>query len=140
MITAQLCAAPSGEVEHLFSLPHTPGAVGGVRRRVRDVLADWNLPADATADVLLVVSELITNAVVHALPPATLRVSRDQGDTCAAVRVEVTDTGPAAQPSAVDPDEHGRGLDIVSTLSERCGVRVQAGGTCRWAELRVTEG
>ncbi|KAB2975957.1 ATP-binding protein [Streptomyces sp. SS1-1] len=139
MITAQLRAAPQGEVEHLFSLPHAPEAAGGVRRRVRGVLAEWNLTAEAAADVLLVVSELVTNAIVHALPPATLRVSRDRGETCAAVRVEVTDTGPAASPSAVDPDEHGRGLEIVSTLSERCGVRVQPGGTCRWAELRVGE-
>ncbi|MFE5189985.1 ATP-binding protein [Streptomyces sp. NPDC056628] len=137
MITALPCAAPQGEVEHVFSLPHAPETAGGVRRRVRGVLADWNLTADAAADVLLVVSELVTNAIVHALPPATLRVSRDRGEACVAVRVEVTDTGPAAPPSAVDPDEHGRGLEIVSTLAERCGVRVQSGGTCRWAELRV---
>ena len=38
------------------------------------------------------VSELITNAVVHALPPATLRVSRAADGGCRAVRVEVTDT------------------------------------------------
>ncbi|MBV7694403.1 ATP-binding protein [Streptomyces sp. TRM70350] len=140
MTTAQLNAARRGEVEHVFSLPHTPGAVSAVRRRIRPVLTDWNLAADIAEDVLLVVSELLTNAIVHALPPATLRLSRSQVDRYRAIRVEVTDMGPVpvAGPSAstVDPDEHGRGLGIVTTLAARCGVRVHSGGTSRWAELQ----
>ncbi|MFJ8630197.1 ATP-binding protein [Streptomyces sp. NPDC093568] len=144
MITAQLDAAPHGEVEHAFSLPHAPGAVASIRRRIRAVLADWNLAADTADDVLLVVSELVTNAIVHALPPATLLLSRRQADSREAVRVEVTDKGPATptQPflCPVDPDEHGRGLDIVTTLSARCGVQVHSWGTSRWAELGVTAG
>ncbi|MFE9021208.1 ATP-binding protein [Streptomyces sp. NPDC007808] len=138
MTTAQLAAAPRGEAEHVFSLPHAPGAVSGVRRRIRAVLADWNLAADFADDVLLVVSELLTNAIVHALPPATLRLSRGPLDLGRAVRVEVTDMGPAASTAlrAPDPDEHGRGLDIVTALAARCGVRVHSGGTSRWAELR----
>ncbi|MFE5812133.1 ATP-binding protein [Streptomyces sp. NPDC056479] len=142
MITAQLDAAPRGEVEHVFSLPHTPGAVSSIRRRIRTVLADWNLDADAAQDALLIVSELVTNAIVHALPPATLRLSRRQAGGHRAVRVEVTDMGPATprEPSLcpIDPDEHGRGLDIVTTLATRCGVDVHAGGTSRWAELGIT--
>lgn len=145
MTPAQLDVALSAEVEHVFSLPHTPGAVSGVRRHIRTVLADWNLAADLAEDVLLVVSELLTNALVHALPPATLTLSRSRADTCAAVRVEVTDRGPAAStcgPSAPspDPDEHGRGLGIVTALAARCGVHVHAGGTSRWAELQVAGG
>ncbi|MGW1958038.1 ATP-binding protein [Streptomyces sp. NPDC001920] len=138
MTTAQLAAAPRGEAEHVFSLPHAPGAVSGVRRRIRAVLADWNLAADFADDVLLVVSELLTNAIVHALPPATLRLSRGPLDLGRAVRVEVTDMGPAASTALCtpDPDEHGRGLDIVTALAARCGVHVHSGRTSRWAELR----
>ncbi|KAB1141529.1 ATP-binding protein [Streptomyces luteolifulvus] len=136
MITAQLDAAPHGEVEHVFPLPHVPDAVSAVRRRVRAVLTDWRLAAEVADDVLLVVSELLTNAIVHAVPPATLTLSRNQLDRDTAVRVEVTDNGPAAPASAVDPDEHGRGLAIVTALSARCGVRVHPGGTCRWAEVQ----
>ncbi|MBT2416415.1 ATP-binding protein [Streptomyces sp. ISL-22] len=143
MITAQLDAAPRGEVEHVFSLPHTPGAVAGIRRRIRGILADWNLAADIAEDILLVVSELLTNAIVHALPPATLRLSRSRLDLYAAVRVEVTDMGPAAPPprpaSPLDPDEHGRGVGIVTALATRCGVHAHSDGTSRWAELRFTE-
>ncbi|MFH0522210.1 ATP-binding protein [Streptomyces sp. M41] len=141
MTTAQLAAAPRGEAEHVFSLPHTPGAVSGVRRRIRAVLADWNLAADRVEDVLLVVSELLTNAVVHALPPATLTLSWSRPDLRGAVRVEVTDMGPACPAGlaapAHDPDEHGRGLDIVTALAARCGVDAHAGGTSRWAELHI---
>jgi anti-sigma regulatory factor (Ser/Thr protein kinase) len=140
MTPAELDAPPRGEAEHVFPLPHTPGAVSSVRRHIRTILADWNLAAEITEDVLLVVSELLTNAIVHALPPATLRLSRSQADRCRAVRVEVTDMGPATpagpSPSALDPDEHGRGLGIVTALAERCGVHVHSGGTSRWAELR----
>ncbi|MBC2900563.1 ATP-binding protein [Streptomyces cupreus] len=139
MTTAQLGAAPRGGVEHVFPLPHTAGAVSALRGRIRTVLTDWNLAADITEDVLLVVSELLTNAIVHALPPATLTLSHSHMDTGEAVRVEVTDMGPAhlAGPSAspLDPDEHGRGLRIVTALATRCGIRVHSGGTSRWAEL-----
>ena len=136
MTAAQLDAAPLGEVEHVFPLPHTPGAVAAVRRRIRPVLSGWDLAADLADDVLLVVSELLTNAIVHALPPATLRLSRTEADRCGAVRVEVTDMGPAAPACTPDPDEHGRGLAIVTALAARCGVREHSGGTSRWAELQ----
>lgn len=141
MTAAQLDAAPRGEAEHLFPLPHAPGAVSAVRHRIRQILTDWNLAGDITEDVLLVASELLTNAVVHALPPATLSLSHSEVDRCRAVRVEVTDMGPVGSAglstSTVDPDEHGRGLGIVTALSTRCGVHVHSGGTSRWAELQV---
>ncbi|MFF4359295.1 ATP-binding protein [Streptomyces sp. NPDC001604] len=140
MTAAQLDAAPRGEAAHVFPLPHAAGAVSVVRRRIRQILTDWNLAADTAEDVLLVASELLTNAIVHALPPATLSLSRSDVDRCGAVRVEVTDTGPAAAglpTSALDPDEHGRGLAIVTALATRCGVHVHPGGTSRWAELQV---
>jgi anti-sigma regulatory factor (Ser/Thr protein kinase) len=105
------------------------------------VVSRWNLPPEVAEDVLLVVSELLTNAVVHALPPAALRLSQVRMEGRGAVRVEVTDRGPVAAPAlavaALDPDEHGRGLCIVKALSARYGVEVLPGGTCRWAELLV---
>ncbi|MFF8594169.1 ATP-binding protein [Streptomyces sp. NPDC015220] len=141
MTSAQLDVTPRGEAGHAghaFPLPHTPGAVPSVRRRVRAVLGGWNLPAGAADDVLLVVSELVTNALVHARPPATLRLWRAAVDGHGAVHVEVSDLGPAAPPgpaAAPDPDEHGRGLGIVTALSARCGMRTGPGGTSRWAEV-----
>lgn len=140
MTTAQLVAAPRRETDQVFPLSHAARAVPAVRRRVREVLDGWGLPADAAENVLLVVSELVTNALVHARPPATLRLRHVPDGMGRAVRVEVTDQGPAAPPgqcAAVDPDEHGRGLDIVTALSARCGVRADAGEVHRWAEVPV---
>ncbi|TJZ45309.1 ATP-binding protein [Streptomyces piniterrae] len=125
-------------VEHVCPLPHIPEAVSVVRRRARTVLADWNLAPDLAEDALLVISELITNAVVHAVPPAVLRLSRGV-DGRDALRVEVTDAGAAAVDGRpfVEPraGEHGRGLDIVDALAAECGTRVCPSGTTWWAEL-----
>ncbi|MCW7941273.1 response regulator receiver protein [Streptomyces hygroscopicus] len=139
MTIAQLVTAPRDGVEHVFPLPHDPRAVPAVRRRVRAVLTTWNLSEDVVQDVLVVVSELVTNAVIHALPPAALRLSQSLAEGRRAVHVEVSDAGPAAPAGlsalSVDPDEHGRGIDIVRTLSARCGVRAHCGRTSRWAEV-----
>lgn len=138
-MTAQLDAVVPEVAEEVFPLSHIPEAVSAVRRRVRTVLADWNLAPDVAEDALLVISEMITNAVVHALPPALLRLSRIGGDGCRALRVEVTDAGPApagGRPAVVcDTDEHGRGLGIITALAVQCGTQVHAGGVTRWAEL-----
>jgi anti-sigma regulatory factor (Ser/Thr protein kinase) len=126
-------------VEHVCPLPHAPGAVSAVRRGVRAVLADWNVSPEIFEDALLVVSELLTNAIVHAVPPAKLRLSWVRGDGLSTLRVEVTDAGPALpagqSPAGFDPDEHGRGEEIVHALATRHGIRVHPGGITRWAEL-----
>lgn len=125
-------------VDHVCPVPHTPGAVPAVRGRVRGILAEWGLSPDAVMDALVVVSELVTNALVHALPPATLRLSAVRVDGHGALRVEVTDAGPALDGDGwgtPDPDEHGRGIDIVTALAARCGIRVGTEGITRWADL-----
>ncbi|MER6612648.1 ATP-binding protein [Streptomyces xantholiticus] len=141
MTVAQLRAELPEDVTYVFPLPHVPRAASFVRRRVRAILADWHLPADVAEDVLLLASELLTNAITHALPPATLRLSQVLVDGLRAVHIEVTDAGPAApadRPACeLDPDEHGRGIEIVVALSARYGMQELAGGTSRWADVVV---
>ncbi|KIZ15894.1 ATP-binding protein [Streptomyces natalensis] len=136
-MTAQLEVVFREVAEHVCPLPHIPEAVSVVRRRMRTVLADWDLTPDLAEDALLVISELITNAVVHALPPAALRLSRLGVGGRSALRVEVTDAGPVStgRLSAQPMDEHGRGLGIVTTLAAECGTRVHETGVTRWAEF-----
>lgn len=140
-MAAQLNTMLRETAEYVHSLPHIPGAISVVRRRARAVLADWNLSPDVTDDAILVISELLTNAIVHALPPAALRLSWVRVDGLSALRVEVTDAGPvlAAGQSVVRvaPDEQGRGQSIVHALAARCGMRVHPGGIIRWADLVV---
>jgi anti-sigma regulatory factor (Ser/Thr protein kinase) len=129
-------------VEHVCALPHIPEAVSAVRRRARTVLAQWRVPTSTADDALLVISELATNAIVHALPPAVLRMSLPEADSHRALRIEVTDAGPGPRrrPPPPDPAEHrenGRGTDIVAVLSARHGISHHPERTTRWADLHL---
>ncbi|MGY6026383.1 ATP-binding protein [Streptomyces spinosirectus] len=124
------------------ALEHRPVAAGAARSITRTVLADWHVDQDAAQSVLLVVSELVTNAVEHALPPVTLHLYRDPA--AAVVWVGVTDGGPAqddgAWASSCTREEHGRGLVLVEVLATSHGIRPHPGGTAtHWALLTVHE-
>ncbi|AZP14797.1 ATP-binding protein [Streptomyces aquilus] len=125
--------------EHVFMVLPTPEAVRSMRHRARTILEAEDLPEDTVQDALVVMSELTTNALCHALPPAYLRLSVPVAEGCRIVRIEVTDSGRACHAHLSsgykDPEEHGRGLEIVNALSTRCGSRAQRSRSVRWAEL-----
>lgn len=103
----------------------TPTAAAWARRHTADVLGRWGV-AEMTEDVCLVVSELVGNAVRHAVTPETAAVS------CRLVlklfvdvlAVEVWDPSPSIVAPVVQNDplsESGRGLAIVEAV---CGAPV----------------
>ncbi|MFJ9025991.1 ATP-binding protein [Streptomyces sp. NPDC102259] len=129
--------ATTPDLDHRHeSLPHQNQAACIARRAVCTTLAEWGVDGGTVDDILLVVSELVTNAVQHAAPPLTLSLLRSSED---AVRVEVCSGGCAPSPvlrSADDePEEHGRGLTIVAALATVHGIRHQDGETICWAEF-----
>ncbi|GHE12739.1 ATP-binding protein [Streptomyces alanosinicus] len=138
-MAAQLKTLLRAAYEHMCPVPPVAGAVCAVRRSVAAALADWNVSSEIVEDTLLVVSELVTNAIIHARPPAVLRLTWVPGDGIRTLRVEVTDAGPALPPAGcragIDPDEHGRGETIVHALATRHGIRIHPGGVTRWADL-----
>ena len=76
---------------------------------------------EVLADSLLLISELVTNSVLHGAPPIVLAVECD-GE---AVRVSVRD-GSAVPPRRVrrgDDAESGRGMSLVELLSDAWGVQ-----------------
>ncbi|MFJ4622518.1 ATP-binding protein [Streptomyces sp. NPDC088812] len=109
-----------------FRLPRHPASVGLARRRVRDHLADWGHGPDdpALQDVVLIVSELATNAVRHGAPherEVEVAVTALADGSCL---VEVSDGG-RLEPRprvVVEWEEHGRGLLLVETLAATWGV------------------
>ncbi|HYD11069.1 MAG TPA: response regulator [Acidimicrobiales bacterium] len=103
------------------------------RRFVDEVLSRWRCD-DLLDDVQLLVSELVTNAVVHAGSEVEIAV-RLLADS---VRIEVVDTASGAplRPSApAAEDESGRGLLLVETLASAWGVEPLEGGKAVWFEV-----
>lgn len=112
-----------------ISLPSVTGSIPQARRFVDDALPDscW---AD---DVILLVSELASNAVRHARSSFTVAVGCD----AAIVRVEVADDSPLLPVPQQPPVEGvtGRGLMIVEALSLRWGVDPTGTGKTVWFEV-----
>ncbi|MCQ6245400.1 ATP-binding protein [Streptomyces malaysiensis] len=126
---------------HVLPVPHLCEAVATVRRRAHALLTEWELSTELLDEALMVISELVTNAILHALPPAVLRLGWSQYEGRSSLRIEVTDGGPVPADQRADediePDEHGRGLGIVTALSARHGSRSCHQGITWWADLLV---
>ncbi|AOR36852.1 hypothetical protein BFF78_03190 [Streptomyces fodineus] len=121
-----------------FDLPAQPAAVGTARRVVQHLLTAWGVSEQPRDSAVLVISELVTNAVVHT---AGERIACRLHGTADRIRIEVEDQegGPAlpvVRRHRPD-DQHGRGLFLVHALSVDWGVTPVSGRSARvvWAEL-----
>jgi anti-sigma regulatory factor (Ser/Thr protein kinase) len=134
-----------------LTLGALPTAVGSARVHARVLVSEWAMP-DMAENVALIVSELMTNAVLAftdldgrpkyadvsaGLPVVHLRLSSDH----VRLVIEVWDLSPQV-PEARQPEpdaENGRGLVLVEALSQRWGWEHFPGwpGKVVWAELRV---
>ncbi|MER7956286.1 PAS domain-containing protein [Streptomyces sp. NPDC096030] len=114
-----------------------PTAASEARRWAVRLLEDWGLRETAFA-VELIVSELVTNAIRHGVPPIHLRIIRNTADHT--VTCEISDTGRAAPHlrRARAADEGGRGIFISGELSDRWGVRWTERGKTVWTETSYT--
>ncbi|MEU0375670.1 ATP-binding protein [Streptomyces sp. NPDC006283] len=121
------------------ALEHRPEAAAAARQVAGAALRDWQIAAEDVDAVLLVVSELVTNAVEHAQPPLALHLHR--AHTGSRVWVGVSDGGTAqhdgAWTTSCADDEHGRGITIISALAEAHGMSTHPGGTTHWARLHA---
>ncbi|TQK42804.1 PAS domain S-box-containing protein [Streptomyces sp. SLBN-118] len=119
----------SGQVAH-WELPAEPVAVGHARELAIGQLREWDLE-ELTFSTELVVSELVTNAIMHAAGPLHLRLIRDRTLLC-----EVADAGHTSPHlrHSEEEDEGGRGLFIVAQLVHRWGTRYSESGKTIWTE------
>ncbi|MER6352624.1 ATP-binding protein [Streptomyces sp. NPDC001634] len=119
-------------------------SVPAARAFAYEALLDWGV-RERSYDIVLCVSELAANALVHGVPPGRgfllrllplpLPLPYDGG-----VRVEVHDSGdgvPAPpQAEAPEPDEGGRGLLLVSELADKWGAGERDPGKVVWCEFK----
>ncbi|MFE9256745.1 ATP-binding protein [Streptomyces sp. NPDC006879] len=116
-----------------------PAEVGRARRWARSRLAGYGIRLDepVAETLILLISELVTNAVVHTGCPAVLRMLFGDSGPTGTVRVEVTDVSchPPAQRHAENEDTHGRGLELVDGLADRWGWQPEGAGKRIWCEI-----
>ena len=110
------------------------------RAFVAETLTAWDIQAAEVEAAKLVVSELVTNAVLHA--PETQTISLDLRLTDGVVRVLVTDGGLGEPERQAAPDpwtgETGRGVLLVDAFAERWGTETHGrDGKTVWCELRA---
>ncbi|MEW1827190.1 SpoIIE family protein phosphatase [Streptomyces sp. NPDC088196] len=129
LLVARLHALTSDKIAS-WPLPQDPRAAGQARRHVREQLRTWGLE-DLTPTTELLASELVGNVVRHAKGPVSLRLLHGAELIC-----EVFD-GSLTMPRirrATETDEGGRGLQLVTALSQRWGTRYTPTGKCIWTE------
>lgn len=113
-----------------------PGRIAAARADVRATLRDWAVPELVDAAELLV-SELLTNVLVHTDCDAVLTVELAGPGGRRRLRVEVGDRSDEL-PHRRDPGElasSGRGLLLMDELADAWGVEPRGEGKCTWFEL-----
>jgi two-component sensor histidine kinase len=119
----------------VFELAAGPMAGSGARREL--LAGDETLPSSVRDDVLLLVTELVSNAVRHssAGSDGLVHVELRRGpDT---LRVAVSDEGAGFTADApLEPTEAGGwGLALVDRIADRWAVAPIGSGTCAWFEI-----
>ncbi|MFF8368508.1 ATP-binding protein [Streptomyces lydicus] len=120
-------------------LPSRPQSAGIARRLTAAVLLrQWSLTPQLAEHAVLLVSELVGNAVRHTgARTFGLRMLRRRGW----IRIEVRDPSrglPCLMP-VQEMDTSGRGLFLVDTLSDRWGVDLLPRGKTTWFEMRIAD-
>lgn len=106
------------------------GSITVARQIVRDALDAWGY-AGQHEDVLLVVSELVTNALMHGAGAPMLRMTG--GSTH--IRIEVGDSSEEAPKVREPGPADGWGMHVIGRLSSRWGISHREGGKVVWCEL-----
>lgn len=127
-----------------FTVPATPESVGIARKKTAALIDEWKLPVDTDTAVLLL-SEIVTNAILHGITPTRQQpthISVGLLETPTGLHVEVHDPNdgkpnhvtvnhPAAQA------ESGRGLELVDVLSTAWGCTYTPEGKFVYFDLET---
>jgi serine/threonine-protein kinase RsbW len=131
--------AENGRWVRQIALPPAARSAGLARTATKDVLAFWLL-ADLEETAILLVSELVGNAVRHARTGGHVVLLRlEIAGTW--LRIEVHDADPRPprprMPTGLDESESGFGFVLVDALADKWGTRETPMGKAVWAELDI---
>jgi anti-sigma regulatory factor (Ser/Thr protein kinase) len=106
------------------------------RSAVAEQLGSMGVDGSLGQTIVLLVSEVVSNAVRHSAAPAEAGIALEASVTDQCVRVAVTDGGEGFTPRRRDPDRigEGYGLYLLEKAASRWGVEGD-GGTTVWFEL-----
>jgi anti-sigma regulatory factor (Ser/Thr protein kinase) len=128
---------PPGAVAVVHDVPGDAAAVGDARGFLRRALDDWGVDPEVSDTAVLCLSELVTNAVIHADSGCAVRALLEDD----VLTVTVRDHG-LPNPASGEPVEeplrvHGRGLQLVGALATRWGSEHDTAGTTVWFVLEL---
>jgi anti-sigma regulatory factor (Ser/Thr protein kinase) len=128
---AEPTTRPAGPAQ--ITLPRNPSSVAAARRFIQARAAAWSFPEPASEQLVLIGSELVTNAVLHARTELTLTLELHANR----VRISVQDrsSAPATLRHYRADALTGRGLGVVAALSDNWGISAADDGKVVWAEL-----
>lgn len=134
---------PEGALTVSVLLEGDPRASSAARQFLRQELDVWEVDDDVSDTAQLCLSEIVTNAVVHAGTVSELRMTLEAGVLTVVVR-DLGGLGSGltsydAQPAEdLDPMRvHGRGLMLVDAMADRWGSERDATGTTVWFALEL---
>jgi anti-sigma regulatory factor (Ser/Thr protein kinase) len=106
------------------------------RSAVSDQLYSMGIDGSLEQTIVLLVSEVVSNAVRHSPGPADSAIALEATITDQSVRIAVTDTGPGFTPRQRDPErlDQGYGLYLLDKAATNWGVE-SGNGTTVWFEL-----
>ena len=133
---APLRSDTAAERRFRFELAAHPGSPAQARRLTRARLTGWSVCEDTCDTAALVVTELVTNAIVHTASSHIVCELHDGDDL---VRIAVRDEGCAPGMPHQSPqrpeEEQGRGLLLVEAMCRAWGAQEHGPGLLVWAEL-----
>jgi signal transduction histidine kinase/DNA-binding response OmpR family regulator len=136
LLFARAISAPDETMSAALDVIGNETVVRSSRHFVADRLSAWQVPHLVQDEVVLLVSELVTNAVIHGRAPIQLRMRKSSDSLVVEVRDSALHLPRRLRPTY--DDEHGRGLQLVSLLADRWGTRPTPEGKSVWCVFSLT--